>query len=171
MIKSFALTLPILAWMEGDQKTAIIVGVIYFLSFLLNAFASRRAGDVASRFSFVVKPLNLSLLAGFVLGIITGISFHHGFFIFSIVCFMMLLALENLRKPMGVALIADLSRDKAMASVLSASSQAKSIFAAIMAPALGYFADLYDPGIAIALLALCLLLLSPLYWLKKAIVA
>jgi MFS family permease len=167
LIKIFALSLPVFAWMEGEQKTAVIVGVIYFLSFMLNAFASRKAGHVASRYTFIATPLNLTLLTGFFLGLITGISFHYGFFIVSILCFMILLALENLRKPMGVSLIADLSKDEAMASVLSASSQAKSILAAMMAPVLGYFADLYGPGTAIALLTLLLLILTPLYWLKR----
>jgi MFS family permease len=167
LLKLFALSLPILAWLEGEQKIAIVVGVIYFISFLINAIASRYSGKIASAYPNIAIPLNLTIAVGFILGILTGILFHYSFFAVSIVCFISVLAIENLRKPMGVALIADLSKDKALATVLSASSQAKSIIAAILAPVIGYVADAYDPGVAIAVVTALLILLTPLYWLKS----
>lgn len=167
LLKTFALSLPILAWMDGEKKTAIVIGVVYFISFLFNAYASRFSGKIAVAYKSVSKPLNLTLLLGFFFGIVTGLTFHLSIFIVSIICFMIILAIENLRKPMGVALIADLSKDNALATVLSASSQAKSVFAAILAPLIGYLADTYNPGVAIAAVSAILILLIPLYWLKS----
>ena len=167
LLKSFALTIPVFAWLDGEQKTAIIVGIVYFFSFLLNAFASRISGRVASIYKSIALPLNLTIALGFLVGVTTGVAFHLELFLAAILCFMIVLAIENLRKPMGVALIADLTKEKAMASVLSASSQAKSIIAAILAPFIGYLADAYDPGIALAVVTATLILLMPLYWLNS----
>jgi len=48
---------------------------------------------------------------------------------------------------------------------LSVTSQAKSVFAAIIAPIIGWVADVYNPGIGIAVVSIILLLGLPVYWL------
>lgn len=167
LIKYFALSLPVLSYLNDQKKTALVIGLIYFISFSINAFVSRKAGVFAARFQFASKPMNITILLGFTVGIITGLAFSTELFIISIIGFIAVVAIENLRKPIGVALVADLTKEKAMATVLSASSQAKSIIAAILAPVIGFLADQFDPGIGIAATTLLLLLSIPLYWLKK----
>jgi uncharacterized membrane protein YdbT with pleckstrin-like domain len=73
--------------------------------------------------------------------------------------------IQNLRKPIGVGLMANISNDEAMATTLSVTSQAKSVFAAIIAPIIGWVADVYNPGIGIAVVSIILLLGLPVYWL------
>ena len=111
--------------------------------------------------------MNLTIIGGFIFGTISGFTFSYGFFVVAILCFIMILLIENLRKPIGTGLIADLSKDEAMATVLSASSQAKSLIAAIIAPVVGFLADWLNPGLAIAIVSFILILLFPLYWLTK----
>jgi len=167
LIMTFALAIPFLTSMDEEKKTGIIVGVIYFIVFFLNSRASRMSGKLASKFKELGTPLNLTITAGFILGIATGLTYYFEIFIVSIIGFILVIILENLRKPIGFAMVAELSKEKAMATTLSATSQAKSIIAAIISPLLGWIADVYSPGIAIALVSALLILSFPLYWLKR----
>ena len=66
--------------------------------------------------------------------------------------------IENLRKPMGIAYVSERMNQDALATALSAESQAETIFAAVIALALGFASDLWGPGLGImAVSALCLL--------------
>ena len=167
LLMSFALAMPFLAYLNDEKKTAIIVGVIYFFIYLLTSRASRVSGKLAARFKELGRPLNLTITIGFIIGVITGLTFASSYFIFAIVGFIAIIIIENLRKPIGFGMVAELSKEKAMATTLSATSQAKSIFAAIISPLIGWIADLYNPGIAIAIVSLFLILMFPVYWLKR----
>lgn len=167
LLSSFALALPFLAYMNAEKKTAITVGIIYFFIFLLTSRSSRFSGKLAAKFKELGRPLNLTILIGFIIGIITGFTFSSSYFITAIIGFVLILVIENLRKPIAFGMVAELSKEKAMATTLSATSQAKSLFAAIISPLIGWIADLYNPGIALAVISFLLILMFPLYWLKK----
>ena len=167
LLKYFALSIPVLAYMENEQKIAVIVGTVYFITYLMTAIASRYSGKFAAMFTSISSPINITIIVGFAFGIISGYAFSYGWFILSIATFITVLIIENLRKPIGTAVIADLSKDKALATILSATSQAKSIIAALLAPLIGILADILNPGQAIAIISLLLILGAPLYWLPK----
>lgn len=166
LLKYFALTMPFFAYLSNEKKVAIIIGVIYFVAYLFTAFASRNAGRFAHLFKSISTPVNLTIVIGFGIGLITGLTFSYGYFAIAIAGFISILIIENLRKPIGVALVADLTKESALASVLSASSQVKSLIAAIIAPIIGIMADIFNPGIGIAATTFLLLLSFPLYWLR-----
>jgi len=167
LLKYFALTMPFLLYLSNEKKTAIIVGLAYFVSYLLTALASYNSGKFADKFKSSTKPLNATIIFGLFIGVLTGIAFRYGFFIASIAGFILILIVENLRKPIGVAVVADLSKERAMATVLSSSSQAKSLIAAILAPLVGFLADIFDPGTAIEATSIMLILSFQLYWLQN----
>jgi hypothetical protein len=75
--------------------------------------------------------------------------------------------IENVRKPVGVAYLGSSIDKKVLASVLSVDSQLKSLTAAILAPIIGIFADLYGVGWGILLVSAGLLILLPLIYLKS----
>ncbi len=167
LLKAFALAVPVFAWLSDDKKTALMVGVIYFFIYLVNAFASRRSDRFLKLFRDTATAMNRSILLGFIAAALTGLAFFTGIYVLAIFGFLLIVVMENLRKPIGIALVADLTKDEAMASSLSAESQAKSLFTAIISPVLGWFADLYGPGAAIAAVALLLLGFFPLYLLRS----
>jgi len=166
LLKYFALSIPVFTYLTDDKKIAVIIGVTYFITYLITAFVSSKSGKFAGLYQSATKPMNLTIIIALITGVITGLTFSIGYYVFAIIGFIVVLSIENLRKPIGVALVADLSKDKAMATVLSASSQAKSIIAAILAPIIGWIADISDPGIGIAVTSLLLILFLPLYWLQ-----
>ena len=165
LIVYVALSMPFLAYLNNEKKTAITIGVIYFIIYLLTALFSRFSGKFTALFRYYSRPMNLTLIIGLSVGIITGLSFSIGYYILPILGFIVIMLIENLRKPIGVGLMANISNDKAMATTLSVTSQAKSVFAAIIAPIIGWVADVYNPGIGIAVVSIILLLGLPVYWL------
>ena len=167
VIVSFALTLPWLVTLHEKQKSAVAVGIIYFFLYLLTARTSRYAGKFLQRFSHFSRPLNLTLLAGLLLGLSAGLFYLWGWYAVSIISFVLILVNENLRKPIGVAFVTEESDNNATASVLSIQSQAQSFFAALFAFVIGWGAQWGGPGTGILLGTGVFFVLIPLSWLKS----
>jgi MFS family permease len=167
LLKMLALSAPVLLYLSDDKKIALITGITYFITYLITAVLSRNSGRFVKFFKTDTVPMNLTVLGTLITGILTGIAFSMGYYILAIVGFIVILSIENLRKPIGVAMVSDLTKDEAMATVLSASSQFKSIIAAIIAPLLGWLADLTNPGTGIMITSLILILFLPFYWLIR----
>ncbi len=166
-IKYISLGIPILAFLSDEKKIAIITGVIYSIIFILNAIASSLSGKFTQVFINLRKPMNVSLVIGLIAGVSIGFSYMIGSYIWPIAGFLVIVLVENLRKPIGVGLVADLSDKTAMATTLSIASQAKSVFTAIIAPFIGWLADIYNPGMAISIMSIVLIILMPFFWLRK----
>lgn len=166
IMMSFALTLPFFTTFHKKQKTALVVGIIYFFIYLLTAYASRHSGRFKALYKDYAKPMNLTLIAGLAAGIISGIFYSVNLFWVSIIIFILILMIENLRKPIGISYVAELSHDEAMATVLSVQSQSQSLFAAIIAPVVGLTAQYAGVGMGIAITTALLLLFFPIYRLK-----
>ncbi len=167
VIVSFAVALPWLVSISGKKKSAVLVGGIYFILYLLTAFTSRSSGKFLERFTHFSRPMNGTLLVAVLLGMAAGLFYIGGFYALSIVAFVLIMLNENLRKPIGVAFVTEESEDKAAASVLSVQSQAQSFFAAVFSFVIGWGAQLGGPGTGILMGTGMLLLLIPLSWLKK----
>jgi len=167
LIKVMALSAPVFAWLSDEKKTAVLIGVFYFVAYLLTSMASKYSGSFNKYFKTASKPMNLTIIFGFATGVVVGLFFEYGFYVISVLGFVVLLIIENLRKPIGIALLAEQTHDKAMASVLSIQSQIKSVFAAIIAPMLGFFADVFSPGISIFIVSLLLISIFAFYKIKS----
>ena len=162
-----ALSMPFFAYLNNEKRIAITIGVIYFIIYLLTAVFSRYSGKFTNLFKHLSKPMNLTLTIGLSVGVLTGLSFHLGYYVWPIVGFIVIMMIENLRKPVGIGLVANISKDESMATTLSVTSQATSVLAAIIAPIIGWIADIYNPGIGIAIISIILIIGLPIYWLKQ----
>ncbi|MDP2722334.1 MAG: MFS transporter [Bacteroidales bacterium] len=167
MIKTMALAIPVAFYLNDDQRTAFLVGLVYFVIFLLTAIASRLSGRMASLFAHPYKPMNLTMSLGFAVGIVGFSCYYFNLYYIPILAFLIIMMIENVRKPLGIALVAELSEDRAMASVLSVTSQAKSLIAAIVAALTGWAADSWGLATALIIVSSGLLLLYPFYRLAK----
>lgn len=141
LLKSAALSLPILLMLSDRQRTAVLVGVVYAALYLASSAASRHAGMVAERFKSeeVAGKRLWQLYAGAFLLLSIGIVWQ--FRIMSIAAFASILILQNLWRPLLISRVASQSNKNEMATLLSIESQAKSLFAAIAAPLLGLAVD------------------------------
>ncbi len=163
VIKSFALSIPLLMTLSKDKKTALLIGVFYFFIYLLTSFTSKNSGKFLKLFKEYSMPMNITVISGFVVGLLSGMFYLGQWYILTISGFIVIMLIENLRKPIGVAYVAGLSEDNAMATVLSLSSQMQSVFAAIISPLIGWFADKYGLGMSMILISLLLIIFFPVY--------
>ncbi|HAN20037.1 MAG: MFS transporter [Bacteroidetes bacterium GWC2_33_15] len=167
VLQTFAFTLPILVGIADKQRAALIIGIIYFVVYILTSFAARKAGATTDKLKSTPKALNVTMILGYVMAVGSGLLFHYSFFILSIVLYIGIYIVENLRNPIGVAYVSELYKQDILATALSANSQAKSLMAAIIAPVLGFLADTFGVGIGLAVLAFALIITAPVYLARK----
>jgi MFS family permease len=155
LLKSLALAIPILTVVSAQKRTAIVVGVVYSLIYVLTSLASRSAGGFTERFKSLEYPLNITMFIGPVLGIGAGILYALGSTVGAVILYVGIYLIENLRKPIGISYVSDKMRSDILATALSAESQVETIVAALVAVALGFFADRF--GLANGLVAVSVL--------------
>ena len=168
VIHTFALSIPIILALSDKQRSAILIGVLYFIIYMLTSLASRYSGRVKDRIKTIELALNITLYSGLLMTLVAGILYHYSFYFIAILFYIGIFLIENIRNPIGTAYISELYNNDILATALSAKSQAKSLFAAIIAPVLGFLADKFGIGIALSLLALLILISTPLYLAKRS---
>ncbi|MGE4584900.1 MAG: MFS transporter [Sphaerochaeta sp.] len=157
ILQTFALSLPILLAYDDQKRTALIVGVVYTILYATTAFASSKSGNFAQRFDDLSTPLNLTLVMGIALGLVSGLLLHLQAALVAVILYLGIYVLENLRKPMGIAYVSERMDQTSLASALSVESQAESLFAAAIALLLGWFSSLFGVGMGVLLVsAICL---------------
>lgn len=168
-IATGALALPFLITYSENQRTSAGVGMIFFVIYILSSMASRYAGRFAELFTRLSTLLNLSLLFGVMAGLLSGLFHTIELWWAAVVLFVVIYLVENIRKPAGVAYLGEKVDKTILSSVLSADSQLKSLAAAILAPLIGIFADLYGPGWGISMVSMLLLLFFPLVLIRSKV--
>ena len=160
ILEGFALSLPLLLAIEDTQRSALVIGAVYFAIYLLSSYASRRAADVSDRFVNLAGAINVTFYIGAALIVVAGLAARVNIALLSILVFVGLFLLQNVRRPMNVGLISDQISDHVMASGLSVESQATTLLMAGFAPALGALADTLGIGAALAIFGAGLLAFS-----------
>ena len=161
ILKAQALALPVFLYFTGMQRIAVIVGIVYFFLYILTSTASRNASVFVKRMKSLPYAINLTFISGGILLFISGISTTFKIYWLSVVAFILLYIIQNLRRPMNVAYISDNISHKVMASGLSVESQIKTILMAVLAPTIGYLADIFGIGIALSIISILFLLVFP----------
>ncbi len=146
LLETIAVSMPLFLMLQEKQRSAILIGIIFFFIHLTTAFASRSAGRFAKMFKHVAAPLNITLLSGFLLGLIAGICYSYDWFIAAAALFVIVYAVENLRKPIGISYLTDKIDPTVLSSSLSFQSLAETLIAACIAPVIGWMADRYSIG-------------------------
>jgi MFS family permease len=167
ILNSFALSLPLFLSLEAKQRSSLVIGVVYFCLYLLTSFASRYSGRFADKYKNLCFLLNITMIAGYAAGIFSGLLILIGMPLLSILFYMGIYLIQNLRKPMGIAFVSDMMRKDILATTLSAESQASALTAALIAPLIGYIADWLGVGYALIFVSTFLVLPSPLFFVKK----
>lgn len=141
-----ALIIPVLITIDKDKKSGIIVGIFYFIIYILSSGASRFASRIARNRMQTIS--HASLVMGFLFGVLSGIFFFYGWWTFSLLAFVGIFIIENIRKPVLTGIIADNVPNEILTSVISAQSQLSGLMAAILAIVFGIFADKFGIGLS-----------------------
>lgn len=160
ILKTFAVAMPVFVLLDETRRSALIIGGVYFLIYLLTSYASRSAADVGNRFVSLSRAINVTFFMGAGFLLIAGISAWQNLTLVSILVFLGLHVVQNLRRPMNVAFISEQISNKVMASGLSVESQVATVLTAIMAPIIGLAADKFGIAAALALFGGAMLLFA-----------
>ena len=166
VLSAFALSLPIFLVNDENKRTALVIGLAYFFIYILTSVASKRAGKSADKFNHIIVPLNISLIAGLLMGVLIGVFYKLDLLPISIILYIGIFIIQNLRKPMGISYVSDMTNHDILATTLSAESQVTSLFSGIIAVLIGYCADKFGLGTALIIVSFVLLVFTPLYLAK-----
>ena len=135
------LALPVLAALQGIQRTAIIVGCVLFVQHLASSVASRKAHVFADHFGGEDRASRRLLVI--VLGLLIPLTacLYYGVMWPAVICFVVLELVRNFWRPMTITRVDNETEAKMGATMLSIESQAKATGAMILAPLIGYAVD------------------------------
>ncbi|MBN1387169.1 MAG: MFS transporter [Bacteroidales bacterium] len=168
LILSLVAALPVLGSFAQEDKGSVLIGLIYFFIFILTSRASRGAGSFSRKTGSIFSGMNITFLIVATAGILTGLLFHTGILIVSVLFFVLLYLLENLRRPVCVAGIAERLGDESLSTFLSTDSQLKSLFTMILSPVVGLLADLVSPGAGVMIAAAIILIAYPFVRIRES---
>lgn len=167
VVQSLALSLPLFLYLSNNQRTAVMVGIVYFFIYLLTSYSSRNAYMVVNKIGNLGRAINLTLLLAGIFIILAGLFFHIELTIISVAFFLLLYVFHNIRRPMNVGYISDQIKSKLMASGLSVESEVKTLLASAFAILMGFLADLFGLGIGLMLTGMIILLISPPFFVDE----
>ena len=153
--------------MADQERIAIVVGLAYFVLFLISAITSRSAGRFASRYNNLARPINTTFIFGGILILMAGLSVHYLWYIIAVLAFIGLYIMQNIRKPLNIGYISDTISSDIMATGLSVEAQIVTIITAIFAPLIGWMADVYGIGMALIVIGIIYLAMFPLAAVRK----
>jgi predicted MFS family arabinose efflux permease len=159
VLETLALALPFFLDWQDTQRTAVLVGAVYCGLYLVNSYASRSADRLSHRLHGLEAAINATFVLGAILLLVAGGSAWLSLAGLSVIVFVALYALHNLRRPLMVSYISDRISHQVMASGLSVESQVTTLMMAAIAPLLGWLADSLGVGAALALMGLAMVAL------------
>jgi len=171
IVKNMALLLPIfIAWGE-TRRSAIMIGVVYVILYLVSAYASRRSYRITSYAGGEERGSRLLWKVVFILYIALIPLLYFGYYYMAVIGFITLSLIQNFWRPILISRFDAYATEAKGATVLSIESQAKSVSTMIIAPVLGVVVDFargqslggeFWPVAAIAAVVALLILLTPL---------
>ncbi len=168
VLQLFALSLPVLLFLSDKERTAVVVGVVYFFIYLLTSYASRNSYRIVERIGRLHRAINGTLLMGGLLIALAGVFYHFSLLLVSIILFLGIYVLHNLRRPMNVGYIAERIKSRVMASGLSVESQTKTLMAALLSVLMGFLADAMGVGAGLFVVGMLVILIAPLVFVPEA---
>lgn len=161
ILKTIALTLPVFMFYESNQRIAIIVGISFFIIYILTSIASRNAWRIENRTKNLPRSINIIYLIGIISIGISGILLWLDFPALAALIFIFLYLAQNIRRTLMVSYLSEIISNKIMASGLSTESQLQTILIVIYAPIFGYLVDIAGLPGGLIVTSLIFLLLFP----------
>lgn len=167
ILQTIAISIPLFLNYTTEQRTAIIIGISFFIIFMLTSTASRNAWRIEKHTANLPKSINIVYLIG--IGSL-GIS---GFFLWSALptiaalVFIFIYLAQNIRRPLMISYLSEIISSKIMASGLSTESQLQTILIVIYAPFFGWLVDIAGLHGGLIVTSIIFLLLYPLLMISS----
>jgi len=158
LIVAAAIAIPLSMEWEESQRTAVLIGITYSCIYFMTARASRMAGQVERWLKSSERALMLLQAMGYLGGFMAGVAYYFEVTWLAIFLFVIILLVQNFRRPVVVNYLSNQFEESIMATALSAESQSETVFAALFALVFGFIIDWLGVGAGIGLVSLVLLL-------------
>jgi MFS family permease len=165
-LKSWAFSLPVLLFLSDNQRSAMLIGIVYFIIFLFSSFASNHAGKFQQYFRNSANALNSNFFFNILLYFCAGLGIIINFNYLSLFAFLGIFIIQNFQRPIMVGCVAEVTSPQRMATILSIENQSRAIWVAIFAPIIGTLADAYSIAGGLLGYSVILLFLFPLARVK-----
>ncbi len=167
MLKALALQLPIFLFLTQKERTSILVGLTYFLLYILTSLSARNAFRLEKRFKRLSQAIDAAYLAGIGITLLAGVTLSFGWPFLAALFFVGLYLVRNMRRPLIVSYLSETLPSNIMASGLSTMSQMETLIVVLLSPVIGYLVDWLGLGWGIAIVSLLFLALFPLAKLHR----
>lgn len=171
VVKSMALLLPLFLGLGDVRRSAIMIGVVYVVLYLLSAFASRNAHRLVDYTGGEEGGSRLLWKVNFAIYIALIPLLFFEYYYVAVFGFIALSILQNFWRPILVSRFDAYASETQGATVLSIESQAKSASTMVIAPILGAAVDFvraqsiggeFWPVATLATVVVLFILLTPL---------
>ncbi len=162
-----SLLIPLAYVDDLKSKSGIIIGIIYFLIFLLTSLASKNA----YRFLGIgYNKLSIwTMLFGLSAGVLCGFFYVKQVWIVALLAFILIYIGENIRKPVLTGQLADNTPPGILTSVLSAQSFYSTIVTSVIAVSIGVIADGFGVGYALLSISIVIIVFFSLVRLVSGV--
>ena len=158
LMKFIALSLPFFLYLNDKKREGFWIGILYFILYMLNAWASSKAGYFEKKSKY--KIVGITLLSGLSFGTISGWLQLNNYYYWALLFFAGIYIVENIRKPILTGYLAEVVPQEYLASVLSAQNLYKTFLTAILSLVFGALSDYKNVGFALFVLSLILLMIN-----------
>ena len=149
----------ILSSLSSEDNLNVILGFVYAALNLLGSFSSRRAYVIKGNKSNMKCLYRIHLLLAVSMAVLAFVS-KNPYLVFAVYLF--IYVLFNVRKPVFVDEVDEHIGKSERATILSVSSQLKSLFLMIFAPLMGFIADKFSISLVMCILAAAFIATLPL---------
>ena len=171
IVKNMALLLPIFITWGETRRSAVLIGVVYVILYLVSAIASRNSHRLSHYAGGEERGSRLLWKVAFIIYAALIPLLFFGYYYLAVMGFIALALIQNLWRPVLISRFDAYATEAKGATVLSIESQAKSVSTMVVAPVLGVAVDFvlrqgtgedFWPVAAIAAIITLVILLTPL---------
>jgi len=166
VLVALVVTLPLFKQYNTSQRSALLIGAVYFLIYIFTSIASATAGKIKTGAGLFI-PL-ATLIAGLAAGAVGGGMLEVGYPLLTVFLFLVVHLVENLRKPLMTGYLSEKVDSSILTSVLSVQSQVKTVLTALLALVFGFVAEKRGVGEALFYVSAGLIILAVLPLLSGA---
>ncbi|MBT8491283.1 MAG: MFS transporter [Deltaproteobacteria bacterium] len=141
VIKGMVLAIPLFLYMEDTRRSAIIVGMVYFVLHLLSAWGSRKSHRITQWTGGEERGASLIWKVVLFVYLVLAVVLYLKWYYVAIAGFVALYVMQNLWRPILISRFDEYATETHGATVLSIESQAKSVSTIFAAPLLGIAVD------------------------------
>ncbi|GAB4342752.1 MAG: MFS transporter [Calditrichia bacterium] len=160
-LKKWAVALPLFLGLQANKRTALLIGLVYFVIYILTSQASRHSGTLRNKIGTSARALNGYYIANTMVYLGIGVFVWLGFYLPALLCFLGIFLIQNLQRPLMVGYVGEVTDSDRMATVLSVESQSRSLLVSMIAPLMGFLVDSFGVGGGFIGISFILLVIYP----------